>query len=58
MCGFAAPPGAPSRGRPRAAVIVGEQLYRTHGLHRGQVIDIATAIPTRSGEWIMPASIS
>jgi len=47
----ASPPGASLRGRPRPSVIVGEQLFRTHGLHRGQVIDIATAIPTQGGEW-------
>ncbi len=41
---FAPPPGLPQRGRPRPAVVVGEQLFRTHDLRRGQVINIA--IPT------------
>lgn len=47
---FAMPPGAPTRGRPRPRVVIGEQLFRTHGLFRGQVINLATVVPTPGGD--------
>jgi lipoprotein-releasing system permease protein len=47
---FDPPPSAPRLGRPRPSVVVGEQLFRSHGLHRGQVVNIATVVPTRAGD--------
>ena len=41
---FAPPPGYDaSRGRPRASVVLGEQLFRTHGLRRGDMVTLMTA---------------
>ncbi len=47
---FAPPPEAPPGGRPRPSVVVGEQLFRTHDLRRGQVINIAIPTISSSGE--------
>jgi lipoprotein-releasing system permease protein len=46
---FAPPPGLRARGRPRPAVIVGEQFYYTHDLHVGQVINLGTVVPSSAG---------
>jgi lipoprotein-releasing system permease protein len=43
---FAPPPGYdPSVGRPRPSVVLGEQLYHAHNLHRGSFVDIVTMAP-------------
>jgi lipoprotein-releasing system permease protein len=43
----------PSYGRPRKGVIVGDQLFRVHGLRRGSEIEILVAVPDAStGEWL------
>jgi lipoprotein-releasing system permease protein len=47
---FAPPPGYdPTVGRPRASVILGEQLYRAHSLYRGAFVTLATLIPDPAG---------
>ncbi len=39
-------------GRPKAGAIIGQQLFRNLGLRRGDVIQIATAVPDPdNGEW-------
>jgi lipoprotein-releasing system permease protein len=48
---FDLPPGHSPAGRPRPAVVLGEQLFRTHDLHRGAVVNLMTAAPNpRTGE--------
>ncbi len=43
---FAPPPGRDgSTGRPRASVIVGEQMYLANGLYQGASISLLTAVP-------------
>lgn len=43
---FAPPPGYdPGFGRPRASIVMGEQLFRTHHLHRGAMVNLMTARP-------------
>jgi lipoprotein-releasing system permease protein len=43
---FAPPPGYdPTLGRPRARVVLGEQLFRAHHLYRGAKINLMTARP-------------
>jgi lipoprotein-releasing system permease protein len=37
-----------ARGRPRPAIVMGEQLFRTHNLHRGAVVTLMTAVPDHS----------
>jgi lipoprotein-releasing system permease protein len=46
------PPRPTALGRPRAGVLVGEQLYQELGLHAGEIIEIGTVVrdPT-TGEW-------
>jgi ABC-type lipoprotein release transport system permease subunit len=47
---FALPPEAPS-GRPRPVIVLGDRLMRTHGLSRGDVVKVATAVPSSTGEF-------
>lgn len=47
---FELPPSLQRRGRPRPALLVGDQVFSTHGLYRGQVVTLATWTPTQSGE--------
>jgi lipoprotein-releasing system permease protein len=50
---FDPPPGYVALGRPRKSVIVGEQLFRQHGLHRGQEINVVTVLfDDESGELV------
>ena len=45
---FAPPPpsaGPPTSGRVRPSIVMGEQLFRTHGLHRGATVNLMTAMP-------------
>jgi lipoprotein-releasing system permease protein len=49
---FAMPPGRDdARGLPHPTVIVGEQLFRMHGLHRGQLIKLMTVVPDAKSGW-------
>ena len=50
---FAPPPGYdPTIGRPRASVIVGEQLFHFHDLYRGAFLELGTLIPDpKTGEF-------
>ena len=48
-----APPSAP-RGRPRAGLLVGEQLYNDLDLRVGEILEIGTVVrDPASGEWRM-----
>lgn len=47
---FELPPSLQRRGRPRPSILVGDQVFSTHGLFRGQVVTLATWTPTQSGE--------
>ena len=42
---FAPPPGSPASGRRRPSIVMGEQLFRTHNLHRGSVVSLMTVVP-------------
>ncbi len=49
---FAPPRGYEPEGRPAAGAVVGYQLARNLGLHRGDEIRIATVVPEpETGEW-------
>jgi lipoprotein-releasing system permease protein len=46
------PPRARALGRPRAGILVGEQLFRELGLRVGEVLEIGTVVfDPESGEW-------
>lgn len=47
---FALPPGLQRRGRPRPTILLGDQLFRTHGLSRGQVVQLGTVTQDERGE--------
>ncbi len=50
---FAPPPEYEPVGRPRASVVVGVQLFRTHGLERGDEIELMTSVhDPATGEWV------
>jgi lipoprotein-releasing system permease protein len=50
---FAPPPGYDPDGRPRPSAILGEQLLRQHGLHRGDTINVVTVLlDERTGELV------
>jgi ABC-type lipoprotein release transport system permease subunit len=42
---FAPPPEFEGGGRPRASVVVGEQMFANHRLRRGSLVTLMTAIP-------------
>jgi len=45
---FAPPPPAPGAragSRVRPSIVMGEQLYRAHQLHRGSIVNLMTAVP-------------
>ena len=47
---FAPPIGYdPTVGRPRPSVILGEQLFRAHSLHRGAFVQLVTMVPDPDG---------
>lgn len=45
---FAPPPEYVESGRPRASVVVGEQMFTAHDLRRGDFVTLMTAIPDES----------
>jgi ABC-type lipoprotein release transport system permease subunit len=47
---FDLPPSLQQRGRPRPAILLGDQLFRTHGLYRGQVVELATWTQAANGD--------
>lgn len=47
---FDLPPSQRPRGRPRPAILVGDQVFSTHGLRRGQVVTLATSTFNSRGE--------
>lgn len=47
---FELPPSLQRRGRPRPAILVGDQVFSTHGLFRGQVVTLAVPTFTSGGE--------
>ncbi len=47
---FAPPPGYQPRGRPKAAILVGEQLYSQLGLDVGDEVQIGTMVPDPRSE--------
>ncbi|HVS18348.1 MAG TPA: FtsX-like permease family protein [Planctomycetota bacterium] len=48
---FELPPSLQRRGKPRPTILLGEQLFRTHGLHRGQMVQLGTLTQNSSGDY-------
>jgi ABC-type lipoprotein release transport system permease subunit len=60
---FELPPSLQRRGRPRPAILVGAQVFSSHGLSRGQVVTLATStfnsrgdLETSSREFVVAGS--